>query len=223
MKTLPVILAAALLLPACASSPPTHFVTLAAVSPVGETVPALSFPVQVDAVHIPATIDRNAVVRLTGSNTLSIDDQDHWGAPLGEMTRNVLAQDLAKRLPARTVIMPDAPSSPNTEHIVVNIATFREEAHGQVRLKGSWTLLKGDPARPVLTRDIDLECNASGSDADEQAAAMSQLVGQLSDRIASDLAAARAADLASFPLAHRHFDSGALAGGQGQMLRSSAS
>jgi hypothetical protein len=213
MKVLPLILAAVLLLPACASSPPTHFVTLATVSPVGETVPTLSFPVQVDAVYIPATIDRNAVVRLTGSNTLSIDDQDHWGAPLGEMTRNVLSQDLAKRLPASSVIMPNAPSSPNTGHIVVDIATFREEPHGRITLKGSWTLLKGDPAKPVLTRDIDLECNASASDADEQAAAMSQLVGQLSDRIASDLAAARAANLPSFtPLARRHFESGALAG-----------
>jgi uncharacterized protein len=191
MKTPPVIWAVALLLTACASSPPTRFVTLATVSPAGETVPELSFPVQVDAVHIPATIDRNAVVRLTGSNTLAIDDRDHWGAPLGEMTRNVLAQDLAKRLPASTVIMPDAPSSPNTEHLVVTIATFREGPHGRVRLKGSWTLLEGDPAKPVLTRDIDLECNASGSGADEQAAAMSLLVGQLSDQIARDLTGAR--------------------------------
>jgi uncharacterized protein len=191
MKTPPVIWAVALLLTACASSPPTRFVTLATVSPAGETVPELSFPVQVDAVHIPATIDRNAVVRLTGSNTLAIDDRDHWGAPLGEMTRDVLTQDLAKRLPAATVIMPDAPSSPNTAHLVVTIATFREEPHGRVSLKGSWTLLEGDPAKPVLTRDIDLECNASGSGADEQAAAMSQLVGQLSDRIARELAAAR--------------------------------
>jgi uncharacterized protein len=49
---------------------------------------------QVDAVHIPAVLDRAEMVRQSGSNGLSISERDRWGAPFGEMARDVLARDL---------------------------------------------------------------------------------------------------------------------------------
>jgi uncharacterized lipoprotein YmbA len=186
MRALAVILIACSLA-ACGSSPPTQFFTLTPVAPAGHANPAPPFPVQVSAVHIPAVLDRNEMVRETGSNGLSISDQDRWGAPLGEMARNVLARDLAKRMPPGTVIFPQAPAPQSAAHLVVTIEKFGEDPDGRVRLVGSWALMKGQPDRTIVQRDIDLEAKAAGTGAAAQAAGMSELLARLSDQIAGEL------------------------------------
>lgn len=183
-------IALAFVFASCGTSPPTHFFTLLPVAPVGNSVASPPFPVQVSAVHIPAVLDRSEMVRQANSNALSIRSEDRWGAPLGEMARNVLAQNLAERLPRGSVILPRAPAPSSAAHLVVNIATFREDADRRVRLNGSWTLLRGTPAEPVLQGNVSFEDQAAGDDAGSQAAAMSKLLGRLADDIASKLATA---------------------------------
>src|SRR5579885_655018 len=167
---------------ACGSSPPTHFFTLMPVAPAGHVNPAPPFPVQVNAVHIPAVLDRNEMVRETGSNSLSISEQDRWGAPLGEMARNVLARDLAQRMPPGTVIFPEAPAPQSAAHLVVTIEKFGEDPDGRVRLAGSWALMRGQPDKTIVQRDIDLAGKAAGASAAAQAAGMSQLLARLADQ-----------------------------------------
>jgi len=186
MKHSLVALPLVLLLAACRTSPPTHFITLSPVSPVGHAEAAPSPPIQVDLVHLPAVLDRDAVVRQTGANSLSIDDQTRWGAPLGEMTRNVLAEDLARRMPPGAVILPDAPSPPSARHLVVTISVFREESHQLVKLEGSWAVLEGEPPKTVRAHDINLACTAANTSYDTQAAAVSRLLGLLADQIARE-------------------------------------
>ena len=81
-----------------------------------------------------------------GPNALDISDQDRWSAPLADMTRNVLSQDLATYLPPGMVVLPDAPAPATTAQIVVSIAQFGPQASGKVVLVGSWSLLKGNSA-----------------------------------------------------------------------------
>ena len=181
------MVAAALTLAACGSSPPTHFFALTAVAPVGRPPDAPAFPVQVAAVHIPAMLDREAMVRRTGPTALSISDQDRWGAPLDDMARNVLAQDLAERMPEGSVILPGAPLPSSTALLVVNIASFTQDADRRVTLDGSWALMHGRPAKTILDRDVSLECKTDSDDAAAQAAAMSQLLAKLADHIAITL------------------------------------
>jgi uncharacterized protein len=180
-------LTAGLALTACGSSPPTHFFTLKPVAAQDRLNTKPPFPIQVDAVHIPAVLDRTEIVRQNASNGLSISDQDRWGAPFGEMARNVLARDLTWRLPPGAIILPDAPAPPTASHLVVTLATFTEDADRRVRLVGSWSLLHGQPARMILNRDLNLETEVAGNDAGSQADAMSKLLGRLADQIATDL------------------------------------
>lgn len=182
-----VVLFAAFALAACGSSKPTHFFALTPIFSRQLATAKPSMSVQVDAFHIPPVLDRSELVHESGANALIIDDRDRWGAPLGEMARNVLAQDLMKRLPQGAVILPDAPAPPSAAHLVVNVAKFDETADRRVKLDATWTLLHGNPATPILSRDVTLECKASGDDAGSQAAAMSQLLGQLADSIATNL------------------------------------
>lgn len=187
MKQALAILVVALTLAGCGTSPPTHFFTLAPVAPSGRSATAPAFPIKVAAVHIPAVLDRRQMVRQTGTNILSISGQDWWGAPFGEMTRNVLARDLAERLPTGSVILPQSPAPPSASLLVVNVARFGEAPNGRVRLDASWTLMRGRPAKPVLRREVNLEDKATGHNAASQAAAMSKLLGQLADHIAAEV------------------------------------
>ena len=169
----------------CGSSPPTHFFTLRPVASVGQSTSASAVPVQVDAFNIPAVLDRTEMVRQNGPDSLSINDQDHWGAPFGEMARNVLAQDLLTRMPAGTVILPNAPAPAAAAHLVVSVARFGEDADGSVRLDGSWALLGNNSKSPLLRRDVKLARKAVPGDAASQAAAMSDLLGRLADDVSN--------------------------------------
>ena len=59
------------------------------------------------------TLDRPEVVTQILPNRLSIDESDRWGAPLAQLMRRTLAQDLTSRLPPGMFIFPDAPAPGN--------------------------------------------------------------------------------------------------------------
>ena len=173
-----------LLLPACASSPPTRFFTL---DPIPGSAPAGGGPsmppVKVDAVHIPPALDRNSMVRGANGAQLEISSEDRWAGDLGETIRRVLTQDLASRLPEGKVIGPDAPAPPDARGIVIDIMTYQPQSAGEVVLDADWTLLEGTQTNPVLHRSVHLTTTAAGT-AQDEAAAMSRLLGELADRIA---------------------------------------
>jgi len=180
----------ALTLADCGTSPKTHYFTLASVPPSEPAKASIAAPVTVAAVHVPPALDRSEMLRRTGANSVEISGQALWTAPLGEMIRRVLSEDLAARLPRGKVVLPDAPAPAHTERIVVAIAQFGPAADGKVALDGSWSLLRSGRDEPALRRDISLTAAAAADPAGE-AAAMSRLLGQVATRIADTLAETR--------------------------------
>lgn len=175
----------------CGASPKTHYFTLAAAPAAESKQVSISRPVTVAAVHVPPSLDRRSMVRRTSETTVDVSGEDRWTAPLGDMMQRVLSQDLAARLPRDKVILPDAPAPPHTAQIVVTVVQFGPDASGRTVLEGGWSLLEGAPARPVLRRDVALRTDREARDAEDQAAAMSQLLGQLATGIAAALAEPR--------------------------------
>ena len=171
----------------CGSSPRTHFYALNVVPGAAEQMTATSSRVQLVAVHLPPALDRRSIVRMTGSNSVQINDTERWSAPLDEMVRNVLSRDIAERLPEGTVVLPDAPAPARTDSLVVTIAQFGPDASGLVRLEGSWSLLAGSSDTPMLQHDFRLDAGSATTDGDATAAAMSRAVGDLAANIASTL------------------------------------
>jgi uncharacterized protein len=169
----------------CGTSPPTRFFTLDATAPATH-FEAHSAPLEVDAVHLPSTLDRETIVRGETDHQLAISARDRWGADLGELIRRVLTQDLEARLPAGMVLPPDAPAPDNARGLVVEILSFQPQGPVIV-LDADWTLLEGSPVRPALQRSVHLQ-EAVGSSTNDQVAAMSRLLGQLADRIAEEIA-----------------------------------
>jgi hypothetical protein len=139
-------------------------------------------------VHIPAELDRPEVVTQISPNRLKIDDSNRWSAPLAQMMRRALAQDLAARLPAGSFVFPDAPAPPGTRTLVVTVLDSQADANGTLSVQVAWTLLSGQPASATLSQQAVLHAQFAGHDADAQAAALSRILGELSDRIAASLA-----------------------------------
>ena len=120
---------------------------------------ARRFPyrVQLAAVQLPPSLDRRQMVRMTGENRVGISDVDRWSAPLDKMVRNVLSQDLAERLPAGTLVLPEAPAPAGTRLVVVSVAQFGPDAGLRVRLVGNWALVDAASGAPLLERDVRLD------------------------------------------------------------------
>ncbi|HUZ12791.1 MAG TPA: PqiC family protein [Caulobacteraceae bacterium] len=180
-----VIAVGALGLAACSHSPPTSFYTLDPTPAVGEASSAPATRIQLQAVHIPAVLDRPQVVSEVAADRLRISEQDHWGAPLADLIRRALAQDLAARLAPGLLVLPGAPRPAGARQLVVNILAFEAGTDGRVRLQASWTLLPAAKSQAPLTRDVDLIAKQPSSNAKAQAKSMSALLGRLADQIAA--------------------------------------
>ena len=173
----------------CGHSPPVRYVTLSAEAVAAPRASVRIPPVQLTAVHIPAELDRSEVVTQASANQLTIHETDRWAAPLGQMMRRTLAQDLLARLPEGSLVLPDAPAPPHTRTLVVTVLSAEADASGTLTLQVAWTLLSGSPSRAVLSQQATLTADMASRDATAQAAALSHLLAQLADRIAAAVVA----------------------------------
>lgn len=189
MKTAAALaLAGALTLCACGSSPPTRFYVLEPVASATARAEApAGAPVKVAAVHLPEELDRLEMVSGLGPNRIQVRGEDRWAAPLDDMSRRVLTQDLAQRLPPGMLLAAQSPAPRAARLLVVDLQEFGP-AGDRVRLQGSWSL-QTPGGEPLLRRDVELNRSVADADPRAQAAAMSRLLGELADGIAMDLGA----------------------------------
>ncbi len=177
-----------LLLPACASSPKTQFFALEPVPPSEHAAQLSGTPVAVTALRLPPTLDRLQIVRRGQGNALDVSETDRWAAPLDEMARRVLIQDLELRAKPGVVVQPDMPQPKgDIRDVVVGVQRFDADASGKVELTCEWMLLSGSPPHPVLQRKEHIGVPGGPS----QAAGMSTALGVLADRIVAELAKGR--------------------------------
>ncbi|NVI03230.1 PqiC family protein [Paraburkholderia youngii] len=184
-----VVCVAAMTLAGCGHSMPTRYVTLNPMPADAPPATAPMPPIQLTAVHIPAVLDRLEVVTLASQNRLTIDDTDRWGAPLAQMMRKTLAEDLLTRLPAGSFVVPDAPPPPGTRRLVVTVLNATANASGTLTLQAEWTLLNGHSDQAPLRQQVTLDSAIDGHDALAQAAALSRILADLADRIAASVVA----------------------------------
>jgi uncharacterized protein len=171
----------------CHSSPPARFYVLDPIPAQQRSTPATRTVVQVAAVNIPASIDRQEMVREGATGSLQISGIDRWGAPLADITQNVLTRDLTERLPAGAVLPPRTSAPPNTLEITVDLLQFGRDASGNVVLDGGWSLYRLGSDTPVMNRHVKLSEEVGSADYAHQAQAMSRLLGRLADDIAGSL------------------------------------
>lgn len=174
----------AALLVSCRSSPPKHFYVLDPIPAQRRAATATGTVVQVAAVNIPASLDRQEMVREGASGSLQISDLNRWGAPLADMTQNVLTRDLAERLRSGAVLPPRTAAPPGTFEVTVDLLQFGRDASGNVVLDGGWALYRLGSDTPVMSRPLKLSEEAGAPDYASQVQAMSRLLGRMADDIA---------------------------------------
>jgi uncharacterized lipoprotein YmbA len=181
-------------LAACGHSAPTRFFTLFPVAPAQPLAATLAGPpIRLRRVTVPPALDRVELVREIAPGEVRVSDFEHWAAPLGQTAVQVLAQDLAARLPAGALIPPAAPLPPGGVDIDVDILAFNVSG-GQAVMEASWSEIvrpsatpsAGQPPAPPLssTRLVELTAPVAASDGQGEAQGLSRLLGQLADRIA---------------------------------------
>ena len=170
------LLVLAACLAGCASSPPIRFYTLSAVG--GENTPANTAPaIRVARVTLPGEVDRAELVQRIDANRLQIAEDDRWAAPLGEMVRRALSDDLRSRVPA---------AAGDPDSLAVDIEEFIGDANCAVSLRASWSLKSAGADQPATrgyeTIRVDSQRACSVSALPE---AMSRALAELSTKIVS--------------------------------------
>jgi uncharacterized lipoprotein YmbA len=169
----------------CGHSPPTRLFTLTAdagKSPARYTGP----PVQLESVIMPPGLDGARIVRRASATQVEARDTEHWAAPLGQLMRQTLTEDLAARLPPSFVIYPDAPRPDPTVGIVVDVLRCEDTGSG-LAIDASWSIFKPDRSGITARGEKRIARTNAGS-ADAMAEAMSAAIAELADAIAADLA-----------------------------------
>ncbi|SAL86045.1 hypothetical protein AWB68_07891 [Caballeronia choica] len=182
-------LAVAILLHGCAHSPATHYVTLSSVPARAPLAAAPIAPVQLTALHIPAELDRPEVVTEPAPNQLAIAEDERWGAPLAQVMRLALVRDLMTRLPDGTFVPPDLPAPAGTRALVVTVIDVESRETEGITLHAAWTLVARHPDHVVLIEHAALQAPIAGTDSAAQAAALSEILGELADRMAASISA----------------------------------
>jgi uncharacterized protein len=178
--------AAAVTLGGCQSAP-TRIYSLDPAVPAAQ-IDIYQGPVlRVDTLNVPASWDRIEILTLSPAGRLQINDFDHWAAPLAQIARQTLADDLDRRLPSGSVIYPRLPKSNAALGINVDILEFTVAA-SQASMRASWLIVPAEGSQSAKRSVASLQGPMTSTEPAAVARAWSELMGQLADRIAADAA-----------------------------------
>jgi uncharacterized protein len=143
----------ALLLAGCGSNPKTHLYILGTVS--GRSQHDLSgAPAQFGSVTLPAALDRISLVTRGTADQVIVSEQDRWTAPLDELVRRAMTEDLRARLGSDRALAPGHPAPPDgVRGIMLNVQQFIADTTRQVVPDADWNV--GFRRRHTLPRYED--------------------------------------------------------------------
>jgi uncharacterized lipoprotein YmbA len=166
-------------------SAPTRIYTLGSAAPATHIEVYHAPALRVDTLNVPASWDRIEILKLSAAGTLQISDFDHWAAPLAQMARQTLSDDLDQRLPSGSVIYPRLPKPSRALGVNVDILDFNIVA-AQASMRASWIIVPSGDAHGAKRSAASLRSSMSSEEPSAVAHAWSDLIGQLADRIAAD-------------------------------------
>ena len=175
-------------LAACGHSPATQFLALQPLPPSASRVaPPASDPICISAVRFPRQFDRLEVVTDLALAEIAVDGVHRWSAPIGDLARAALTEDLLQRSPGLTVLPDGAAETPDARYVVVDILSLRH-VDGAFAMTATLFASPVDPKAAALIRTISFSTPSPGADAGAEAAALSRLLGDVAGELASDLA-----------------------------------
>ena len=182
-------LGSAVLLGACASSPPVRYFTLQ--GPMEETcAPVLTTTmarsVQLLRLSVPEAVDRPQLVFRTGDNTLNMNDNALWAEPLNTALSRTLAADLSQALGCAPVLLRSTNMEGTAWSLSVELRRF-DAGPGRAVVLEAWWILSGRANGKTLNRRSVVRESAAGETPEAIVAAQSRAVKELARDIARQL------------------------------------
>jgi uncharacterized lipoprotein YmbA len=139
--------------------------------------------VAVGPVTLPDYLDRNVLVTRVGPNEVHPAASDWWAEPLAIQVPATLARNLAGRLGASRAVTYPWPGDLQPDVTVrVAFAHFEADGSGTAHLDAEWWV---DVAGTERSGATAISEPAPAATADAEVAALSRLLGRLSDEIAA--------------------------------------
>lgn len=143
-------------------------------------------PIGIDGVELPPGLDRREIVLRGADHKFEIRGTHQWASSLEEMVIHTLSFDLASRLPNGMVVLPGQAKPGAMRGLFVTFEDFAVGADKVFVLDARWTM--ADPgATPEIARHERITIPMTSTESPAIAAAMSQALAALSDRIAAAL------------------------------------
>jgi uncharacterized lipoprotein YmbA len=165
----------------------TRIYTLEPAAPAAHVEVYRAPALRIDTLSVPVSWDRIEILKRSADGTLQIGDFDHWAAPLAQLARQTLSDDLDQRLPAGSVIYPRLPKPNGALGVNVDILDFNLTA-SQAAMRVSWTIVPSGNTQGAKRSTASLGSSMSSEEPAAVVRAWSDLMGQLADRIAADAA-----------------------------------
>lgn len=154
--------------------------------------PSGTLSIEITDLHIPQYLERFQIVTRDTDNRLLLSESNQWGENLRKNLMRTLSQNLAGRMATIDIGTPLNPSaSPPDYRIQVYISKFERDTDGIVKLSARWQISNGsDQVLGTYSNDLDSGTRIDKEDFGAIVAAMQDLYGQLSAKIADSIIAA---------------------------------
>lgn len=139
-------------------------------------------------ITMPNYLDRPEIVTRIGRNELKLSENNRWGEPLDSGFAQVLARDLEMRLGAAQIhTFPWYGSAPIDYQVKIAVHHFETDSSGRSELVAGWTIIGGHNHDILDSANTTLVQNSVPADAEASVGALSHILGQFSDQIATQL------------------------------------
>jgi uncharacterized lipoprotein YmbA len=138
-------------------------------------------------VSLPSYLDRPEMARRVDSNQIAYDAEARWAESLqGNFQRTVAANLVLLLHPTRIEFFPWYRTAHFDAIVTIAVSRFEEQPDGTVALMARWTVRDGKDVTQLVR---DAVYTAPAGTPDENAAALSRLIGELSQEIAAAIQA----------------------------------
>ena len=176
------------------TSPATRFYLLNPLGPAANRISEIDVKVELSveivSLRLPQYLERPQIVTRSSKNRLELAEYHQWGGNLRKNMMRVLAQNLSRLLATPHIaIYPYRPTISPDFRVEMEVLQFERDFDEQVRLSAQWRLTRGKDLKLLITRITDLARPVSrkGGDFEHTVSAMSNLFGELSQIIGSEI------------------------------------
>lgn len=183
------LMACALLLAGCGSTPAVNYYVLsAAKAPAGGAPGFGDKVVGLGPVSLAEYLDRPQIVTRTSANTLEVADAHRWAQPLDESIKRALQENLCTALGTENILAHPWPRSRGVDYqVAVEVLRFEREPGGAVALSARWSVLDRHGATLAPVRHSNIATPSSGPGYEALVSDQSRALALLGREIAAAL------------------------------------